>query len=225
MGVVRFVAGLCARKFWQMHWQPFRALDRFFRFTRPSRESDLPSDAAAQAPAESSPGEPVAAETFDGQQVPDHEAEVLAAREERLAERLLEDERLRGDLEDDAWQPIQDWALVAIKHVAATTAGLSEEAAQAQLDRGQEALWEAIGILTDVLSSGPGSADGAERLEALAELLESRLILPDRATNVHEALQTAAEQLAAEGADAATAAHRLLAALANPECSATSEQA
>src|SRR5829696_7488123 len=47
-------------------------------------------------------------------------------RTERLAERLMEDEALRGNLEDVAWQPIQDWALELLGDLARRTKNLDD---------------------------------------------------------------------------------------------------
>lgn len=81
------------------------------------------------------------------------------AREKRLAEWLLEDERLRGDLDDDTWQPIQDWLLVEARRLAAETAGLSEEQADAALARAREDLRGAAFTLVD--AAAPRSEDAA----------------------------------------------------------------
>jgi hypothetical protein len=59
----------------------------------------------------------------------------VADRERSLAERWLEDESLHGDLDDQTWQPIQDWLLAVATRVATATAGQDDAAAQALLDR------------------------------------------------------------------------------------------
>ena len=64
----------------------------------------------------------------------------VAIRERRLAERLLEDEALRGDLDDATWQPIQDWLLAEAARLATATEGLDDAAAAAVLDRAQVTL-------------------------------------------------------------------------------------
>ncbi len=64
-------------------------------------------------------------------------------REERLAERLLDDEALRGSLDDATFQPIQDWLLVEAARLAASTDGLDDATAAPLLDRGLRTLREA----------------------------------------------------------------------------------
>ena len=46
----------------------------------------------------------------------------VADRERRIAERLLEDEALRGDLDDATWQPVQGWLLARVRLLATSTA-------------------------------------------------------------------------------------------------------
>ncbi len=50
---------------------------------------------------------------------------------QRIAEPLLEDETLRGDLDDAAFQVLLDWALAAARHCAAAAAAVQEPAAHA----------------------------------------------------------------------------------------------
>ena len=79
----------------------------------------------------------------------------VEAREQRLAERLLEDEALRGDLEDDAWQPVQTWLLEQVGQLAATTAGLNDSAAQVVLDDGEARLRDAAVRRVSTLGTRP----------------------------------------------------------------------
>lgn len=67
-------------------------------------------------------------------------AEAIAAREERLAERFLEDEALRGNLDGATWQPLQEWLLAAVHRLADSTRGLDDAAAEPLLERGSAAL-------------------------------------------------------------------------------------
>jgi hypothetical protein len=53
----------------------------------------------------------------------------LIKRVSLAAESLLEDEALRGDLEDDAAEMLLNWALAKSEVIAKNTAGLDEEAA------------------------------------------------------------------------------------------------
>ena len=146
---------------------------------------------------------------------PDTEAaaETAAERARRLVEGLLEDERLRGDLDDATWQPIQDWLLRAAERVAAATAGRDDAAAQPSLDAGRATLREMATTLADALGAGTGAADFAARLEPLHHLLRPPLVKSQRARLAHAALRDAAMALAASGADGPAAAAQLVAAL------------
>ncbi len=68
----------------------------------------------------------------------------VAARQEWAAERLLEDERLRGELTDDEFQPLLDWALATVDRVAAETAGQTEEVARRRLEAALDRIRDAI---------------------------------------------------------------------------------
>src|SRR3954452_8102723 len=61
-------------------------------------------------------------------------------RTEHLAERLMEDEMLRGNLEDVAWQPIQDWGLELLGDLARRTNNLDDAQAAPVLDRAYASL-------------------------------------------------------------------------------------
>ena len=143
----------------------------------------------------------------------DQAVDPLASRGQRLAERLLEDEALRDDLDDATWQPIQDWLLAVVRRVAASTVGLDDAAAQPVLDDAQARLRSAVTTLTDALGAGPGAGDFAQRLEPLHGELQPPIVEAARARRVHAALRSAARELAAEGADPASAAARLVGAL------------
>ena len=79
----------------------------------------------------------------------------VEARERRLSERVLEDEGLRGNLEDDGWQPIQDWLLEAIHTLAAKTAGMSDQVAQERLEAGMQILQHTVAERVAALEAPP----------------------------------------------------------------------
>jgi hypothetical protein len=60
----------------------------------------------------------------------------LESRRERAAGRVLDDERLRGPLEDDVFEPLQAWALAWVDAYALATAGLDDQVAEPALDAG-----------------------------------------------------------------------------------------
>jgi hypothetical protein len=139
--------------------------------------------------------------------------ERVTDRERSLAERWLEDESLRGDLDDDTWQPIQDWLLAVAAHVAAATAGLDDAAAQATLDQAQAAGKAVAQTLADALAPEAAPTDLGSRLEALHHELRAPLVEPRRAPRVHAALRAAVAELSHGTAASPTIAGRLVAAL------------
>ena len=91
-------------------------------------------------------------------------SEAVAARQERAAERLLDDERLRGSLTDEQFQPLLDWALAIVDRLAAATAGESEEAAERGIDAALADLRDAIATIDRIAeSSGDDESDRVAR--------------------------------------------------------------
>lgn len=81
--------------------------------------------------------------------VPTPSADAVRARERRLAERLLGDERTRGALEDAAWEPVQARLLAEVARVARETAGLDDAAAELKLEEGYARVHELARVLRD----------------------------------------------------------------------------
>jgi hypothetical protein len=79
--------------------------------------------------------------------------EAVAARQERAASRLLEDESLRGDLTDDEFQPLLDWAMATADQLVASTAGLSDGRAERRIDGGLGAIREAVAAAADAVTA------------------------------------------------------------------------
>lgn len=131
---------------------------------------------------------------------------MVAAREQGLAERFLEDERLRGVLDDATWQPLQDWLLRAAHTVAAATADLNDALAEELLDEGSSQAREIARVLADLLGDGevPGPYD-------LEDLLHPPLFDEGRAIQAQRALGRIAAQPWGEiGPDLAEAVTRAL---------------
>lgn len=118
------------------------------------------------APVESlvDPAAPVGTDTSASEDMPRRRAdqesgraanddEAVAARQERVASRILEDERLRGDLADDEFQPLLDWAMTAADGLAASTAGLSDEQADRRIEGGMQAIKEAVAAAGDAIAA------------------------------------------------------------------------
>jgi hypothetical protein len=94
--------------------------------------------------------------------------DAVATRQERLASQILEDERLRGDLTDDEFQPLLNWALTAADRLAASTAGLPDEQADRRIDTGLSAIRESVAAAADAIAAyAERDADRLRR--ALAE--------------------------------------------------------
>lgn len=144
---------------------------------------------------------------------PRQAATSVAERERRLAERLLEDEALRGELDDAAWQPIQDWLLARAARLAASTAALDDEAAQPILDAALAALRQLGAGLAEVLASRPLGQDLPDRLEPLLAAVSSPLVPPDQVSGARSRVRAVARELAATRPAPAEAAARLVAAL------------
>jgi hypothetical protein len=136
-------------------------------------------------------------------------------REQRLAERFLENEALRGDLDDATWQPVQDWLLLGVKQLALSTSGLDDAAAEPLLDAGQTGLRQVVGDLVDALSVEAGDPAFVERIADVVARLQPPLVEAANVASTAAALQAAAQDLASAGADGLTAAARLTAVLAD----------
>jgi len=98
------------------------------------------------------------------------QAASLGARRERAAGRIVDDERLRGPLADEAFAPLQEWALGWVDAYARATAGLDAAAAEAALEAGlgwaRAQLGALVGLLADWPSLSPTAR--ADRLARLA---------------------------------------------------------
>src|SRR5919197_5336201 len=79
----------------------------------------------------------------------------LDARRERAAGRIAEDERLRGPLADEAFAPLQAWALGWVAAYARATAGLDDAAADAALEAGLGWARAQLGALVGLLADWP----------------------------------------------------------------------
>jgi hypothetical protein len=97
------------------------------------------------------------------------DAATIASRQERAESRLLDDERLRGNLTDDQFQPLLDWALSEADRIAASTAGLDDEAADRRLDAGIAVVKEVVQLAGEAVAAHVEAA-GDRRRGLLAEL-------------------------------------------------------
>lgn len=141
-----------------------------------------------------------------------HTAAAVASRQERAAERLLEDERLRGDLTDDEFQPLLDWALVASDALVAGTAGLPDHEADTVVDGGlgqiKDGVRTAGAAVTAMLDAGTAARDA--ELARLAELIAPPLVSETEGQQARTRLDVALDPIRA---DVDLAGHELATAL------------
>jgi hypothetical protein len=136
-----------------------------------------------------------------------------ADRARALAERWLEDESLRGDLDDQTWQPIQDWLLAVAARVGSATAGQDDASAQRLLDQAQVVGTALARTLAGMCGPGVSPNDFGQYLEPLRAELRAPIVEPGRAATVQAAVQATLAALSHASADGPTRAARLTAAL------------
>ena len=113
------------------------------------------------------------------------DAAVRDALEQRYAERLLEDERLRADLTDDEFQPLQDWALDRLHERATALAEPAAPEAETELERMVAGLRAALQAANDAIGHRL-DLDGeafADQLGAISAALEPALYGAEGAAN------------------------------------------
>jgi len=93
----------------------------------------------------------------------------IEARRQRAAERLLEDESLRGDLTDNEFLPLLDWALAAIDPIASRTIGLNDGQAETMIERGHSQVREAVRVAGEAIAA-VSQGDVEARGRALRDL-------------------------------------------------------
>lgn len=163
------------------------------------READTkePEGATARSEAASSPAQTV-------------------ARQERAAERLLEDESLRGDLADEEYQPLLDWALATSDQVVARTATPSDAEADVVVDAAlgqlREVVRSAARAITAMLDDGPAARDA--ELRELTVIVDPPLVPSELVDSSKMTLMAAFDRVADDPSLAgANLAHSLAEAL------------
>ena len=219
-------------------WARMRA--RLFGDDRPDVEAPTGqlTDEPTRPEVEASTGQPTDEPTRPEVEAPADPAEsaverdpvAVAARQERAAGRIVEDERLRGDLTDDEFQPLLDWALAVTDRVAASTSGLPDDEADARIDAAIKAISEALSAAgAAIVAHNEGDADrrGAELAFLAQEGIESVLgLVPglaagDAVARLSAFSDTVAAQADLGGAEVAT---RLANAMAIDVCKAGAGQ-
>jgi len=99
----------------------------------------------------------------------------VAARQERAAGLILDDEGLRGDLTDDEFSPLQAWALAASDRVVEMTENPDDDAAFADIGKQVEAVKDVVRLAAEAVAAHVNGKDRqrAGALAALAELSAS----------------------------------------------------
>jgi hypothetical protein len=128
----------------------------------------------------------------------------------------LEDEALRGDLEDAAWQPIQDWAIERIADLARRANGLDDDEAVLMLESAYRSLRKVTVTLADLAALEPRSTEATERLEALRAALTPPLVDVGVGSRLVDLAAEAVASLQEEQATSANIASRLVSALRGP---------
>lgn len=93
----------------------------------------------------------------------------LESRRERAAGRLLDDEGLRGDLTDDEFKPLLDWALDVMDRVVLSTAGENDERADDAIGIARQEISEILRH-ADLAIQAHREGRRANRSEALAAI-------------------------------------------------------
>jgi hypothetical protein len=131
--------------------------------------------------------------------------------ESQIAERLLEDESLRGDLDDDTWQPLQD-AMLKLAHGYVSQLSPQVDAAAA-VDEGHAALRQLGQCLVAAIESGQASTADASEQDRLGEILVSTVVgLPGSAAVLNR-VRSITTELAQQKIDSTTAAQAMNEAL------------
>jgi hypothetical protein len=130
-----------------------------------------------------------------------------------LAEAWLEDESLRGDLDDQTWRPIQDWLLGVADRIARSTAGQDDRAAQLVLEQVSHQARAVARILTRALASDLPARELSRVFDLPAGQLQPPLIERPRLPAVRAALQATLAAQTRHTSDRPTLAGHLTAAL------------
>jgi hypothetical protein len=162
-----------------------------------------PASIVEPEPGAASPGAPIADDPTAAPSVPGElavDADV-ATRQERAATSLLDDERLRGDLADDEYQPLLDWALAVTDRVAAATGGLDDRSADSVLESRVAEVKAIVSLAGEAVAAHVEEATSRRTtlFEELAERIDVMGLKPGAAEEACRRLGEAADRLEKDG--------------------------
>ena len=149
----------------------------------------------------------------------------VAARQERAAGCILDDEGLRADLTDDEYGPLLDWALGVADRLGLATGGLDDAAADAVIDAGLQTAREILRAASAAIvaqAEGDASRRAAELayLGQQSEVLAATLGVRDESSGAAKQFATLDAQFEGEpelsGPDLATHIAQALALSSSP---------
>jgi hypothetical protein len=110
---------------------------------------------------------------------------------EALSERLVEDESLRGDLTDDEYQPLLDWATKRIEQLAESARPLAPATAERYFNQVADQLLELLRTIELAVAQRGGASPElvVSRLELLDTLLVPPLLTAPAATAAQARLE------------------------------------
>lgn len=156
--------------------------------------------------------------------------DAVPGRQERAAVRILDDEGLRGDLTDDEFQPLLDWAMAQTDRAAAATASQDDQVAGASIDAAVSAIREVLRAAQDVIvAHAEGRTDDRRYgLDAISQVWKPSLVGGDDTDlprTLWQPLQRLADHLDTEsdlpGAEVAAAIVAALSLETTPSIEAT----
>ena len=195
--------------------------------TQPAIHNDVvEAPAEADQPVEADPHQD-AAVASDAPAADDFTSSV-PGRQERAAGRILDDEGLRGDLTDDEFQPLLDWALSVTDKVAEATSNLDDEQAEPVLDSSIGVVRHVLRCAQDVvIAHAEGRADDRRyALDDISQAWKPSLVGGDDADaprTVWQPLQALADRLDAESDVPGTEITAAIAATLSTHDSVTAE--
>ena len=121
----------------------------------------------------------------------------VASRQRRAAERLLEDEQLRGSMTDEELNPLLEWALATVDRVAAATAGESDAVADERIERAVATIRRVFAAADRVLALAARRTgkDLNTEVQSLIDAATPPLVPPDEVASRRARITAALDQI------------------------------